>query len=247
MKSPSPFDRRSLLIFLLPQLVLLVGYIASRATVWAAVIRATHNFQSFSFELISADAGWALMSLSVLLCSTALYLATSADHIVAVLRADGFAQTTATELESAVNRLRAQNRYGLWAALVWFFTISVVGAASMEHARAGHGSVLAAAFNWPTFGAVLGAAWALLWLGLLHDSATSRPDDGALNLEHVLLRVFTRGRQWANHEDYVRLLQISESPNVGEGAVLQWLRRDLAEWRRHRPEIGQPSSSNSAA
>lgn len=125
------FKRPYLGVVVVPQLVILVAFLCSRASVWAGLLKAQISFSSFSYELLSAGGGWVMLSLSTLTLSVAFCLENRSHYVAAIQ--DKFQTIPASTVLAKLNEDILHHRLAFCACL-WLFTVfAAIGVSSIIH------------------------------------------------------------------------------------------------------------------
>lgn len=113
-----------MLYVVVPQIIVLAIFIFSRASVWAAVGMGATSFADFFFELISAGAGWMLMSLGTLMLSLAVHSMHPTPYVEVMESA-----FTSMNASSFMNELEAEEaRLDSWKKRAYAVLVIILGA-----------------------------------------------------------------------------------------------------------------------
>lgn len=142
MYDDTPYFKRSGLAhqILIPQLVLLTLFVVSRASVWAVIAGGATSLSSFFLDIVSAGAGWAMLSLSTLMASLLWHHGGTSKHFEDVLQKDRFQSFSAyafeLELKVAHAACRSTRRWSLFlsAIVVAMGVGTIVGATAYPEA-----------------------------------------------------------------------------------------------------------------
>lgn len=204
----------------IPQLMILTLFIVSRADVWLAITSKTLNLSSFFFDLVSAGAGWAMLSLSTLMASLLAYFGSTAQHFEQVLKADLFQSITARGFELELEAEKEKHHRLVWGACAALLMVVIIGGGSAIGAQAyPHDQVEA---NLPTWLAFILAVCVAFFAGVSYEIE--------YDVRAILVKVIGAGYQW-DAEKFARMKSFYEATPESAAKVRAYLACEIESFK----------------